>query len=264
MRKIAALDGGFRMLFKNRLFEIFATIGLLLIICGCEPTEDLSKRVEEIRNKHNVDLTVESYSNGNELANLLNTIDEDLSQCPDYFKQNIGAIVIEDSFKDIGFRGLLLAGYVDGGDSWEDFPIHIKNRSGIEKILFPVPREKDVFLHEASHSFELNLKDEISNQWSDFEEQFNNVQIVDYDASAPLGRAMFTFVSRPKSMPSYYGSANQYEDFAETHCYLKRNDIEKIKDTDPILYAKCRLVEYFVSSGSLPPELYATEKIPQE
>ncbi|MBN1805437.1 MAG: hypothetical protein JW837_09315 [Sedimentisphaerales bacterium] len=246
------------MLLKYRLFEITASIGLLLIITGCEPKQDLAKRIEEIQTKHNVEITIESNSNRKELAKLLDTIDEDLSGCSEFFKSNIGPIMIEDSFIGIGAKGLFVAAYVDGGDSWEDFPIHIKNRSGLDKILFPVPREKDVFLHEASHSFELNLKDEVSDKWTNFEEQFNNAQVTGYNASAPLGRLMFTYVPRPKSMPSYYGSTNHYEDFAETHCYLKRNDIEKIKDSDPILYFKCRLVEHFVSSGSIPPELYAT------
>jgi len=46
-------------------------------------------------------------------------------------------------------------------------------------------------------------------------------------------------------MPSVYGDVNHFEDFAKTHCYLRRNNIELIKNKDPILYKKCKIVERF-------------------
>lgn len=71
---------------------------------------------------------------------------------------------------------MFLAGYVDTADMWNRYPIYIKNRSVLEKVLLFMPREDEVFLHEASHSFELNIKAQISNKWDGFYEQFSRVQ----------------------------------------------------------------------------------------
>ena len=145
---------------------------------------------------------------------------------------------------------MFLIGYVDGCDFGDNYPIHIKNRSALDKILLFTPRENNVFLHEAAHSFELNIKAEISTKWNRFYEEFRRVKSRQYDKAALYVRALLPLVPKPASMPSFYGSANHFEDFAETHCYLIRNDIELIKDKDPTLYQKCKIVERFTNSGN--------------
>ena len=224
---------------------------LLLLVSGCMSNHNLAQRIAEIEKKHSVTITVDNSSNQGGLCELLDRIDKDLEKCPRYFKDNMGPIFIEDSFSEIGFKGMFLIGYVDGSDVWDDYPIHIKNRSILDKVLFFTPREDDVFLHEASHSFELNIKAEISNKWDRFYEEFSRVQTRQYDEGVSLCYALLPIVSRPTSMPSFYGGANHFEDFAETHCYLRQNNIELIKDKDPILYQKCKIVERFTDSGNL-------------
>ena len=224
-------------------------VALLLLVSGCTSTYCITPRINEIEKKHNVTITVNSSSNQAGVCDLLDRIDKDLEICPKYFKENIGPIIIEDSFDEIGLKGVFLIGYVDSADFWDDYPIHIKNRSILEKILFFTPREKDVFLHEASHSFELNLKAEISNKWQRFYEEFNRVQVREYDSAVLLWHALLPITPKPHSMPSFYSGANHFEDFAETHCYLRRNNIELIKD--PALYKKCKIVERFVISGDI-------------
>ncbi len=223
---------------------------LLVFVCGCASNYNLTQQIAEIAQKHNVTITVNSSSNQRGASELLARIDKDLEICPQYFKDNIGPVFIEDSFDEIGSRGMFLIGYVDEADFWNDHPIHIKNRSVLDKILFPTPRENDVFLHEASHSFEFNIKAEISNNWDRFYEEFSQAQTRKYDEGALYVLALAPLTLRPTSMPSLYGSANHFEDFAETHCYLRRNNIELIKDKDPTLYKKCRIVARFIDSGN--------------
>lgn len=222
---------------------------LVLFVSGCSGAlicdkEAMMGRLAGIENNHGVVIEIQDSSNQSNICELLEVINKDLEKCPRYFKDNIGPIFIEKSFDELGIKGMFLAGYVSEAETWENYPVHIKNRSVLEKILFPVPRENSVFLHEASHSFELNIKD-VSNEWDAFYKEFSEVQTREYSKTAFLSRAFLPELLRPDSMPSAYGSANHYEDFAETHCYMRRNNIELIKDKDPTLYKKCKIVERF-------------------
>jgi hypothetical protein len=224
-------------------------LAVVLFVSGCAPALVCDKQTilglaAEIEHKHGVVIEVKDFSNQSGLCELLRIIDKDLKICPQYFKENIGPIFIEKSFDELGVEGMFLAGYVNGADTWENYPVHIKNRSGLEKILFPVPRESNIFLHEASHSFELNIKD-VSDKWDVFCKEFSEVQTKEYSETVFLSRTFLPELLRPDSMPSVYGSADHFEDFAETHCYLRRNNIELIKDKDPTLYRKCKIVERF-------------------
>jgi hypothetical protein len=220
---------------------------LVLFISGCAPALVCDKqamlgRLAEIEHKHGVVIEVKDSSNQRGVCELLGIIDKDLEICPPYFKDNIGPILIEKSFDELGIEGISLAGYVNMADTQRDYPIHIKNRSLLEKILFPVTRENNVFLHEASHSFELNIKDNFSDEWEAFYKKFDGVQAEDYSKIVLLSR---TFLTGPVSMSSSNDGVNHFEDFAETHCYLRRNNIELIKDKNPTLYRKCKIVERF-------------------
>ncbi len=219
---------------------------LVLFVSGCAPALVCNKqtilgRLAEIERKHSVAIEIKDFSNQSSLCELLGIIDEDLEKCPQYFKDNIGPILIEKSFDEIGVEGISLAGYVNMADTQRDYPIHIKNRSVLEKVLFPVPRENNVFLHEASHSFELNIKDNFSDKWEAFYKEFNNTLIKDYNETVFSSRLL----TGPVSMSSFNDSINHFEDFAETHCFLRRNNIELIKDKNPTLYRKCRIAERF-------------------
>ncbi|MCK5000237.1 MAG: hypothetical protein KAS23_11905 [Anaerohalosphaera sp.] len=227
--------------------QVKIVLSLLVFVCGCAPEYNISQKVIEIEKKHNVTIDVESTSNQNGVCKLLDIIDEDLEGSPRHFIDNLGPIIIEDSFDEVGSGGSLMLGYVDEADYWNRFPIHIKNRSPLGKILSFTPRANDVFLHEASHSYEFNIKSEISGEWEKFYEEFESVQVREYNTGALYVRALLPVAPRPAAMPSLYGSINHNEDFAETHCYLRRNDIEQIKETDPILYKKCKIVERFVN-----------------
>lgn len=223
------------------------TLILALLLSGCACNQNLTTRLAEIEQRHGVVINIKDSSNQNDLCKLLKIIDNDLEKCPQYFKDNIGPIFIERSFNEIGPQGVLLAGYVDSGDIWENYPIHIKNRSAIEKALFPILREEQVFLHEASHSFELNIKDDISDRWDAFYKEFSAVQTKEYSETTFLCRAFLPESPRLISMSNVCDSVDHYEDFAETHCFLRRNNIELIKDKYPVLYKKCKLVERFTA-----------------
>jgi hypothetical protein len=219
----------------------------LLLLSGCACNQNLTTYPAEIEQRHGVVIKIKDTSNQSGLCKLLAIIDKDLERCPQYFKDNIGPIFIERSFNELGPQGMFLVGYVDSGDMWGNYPIHIKNRSALEKVLFPVPREDQVFLHEASHSFEFNIKDDISDKWDVLYKEFSEVQTNKYNKSALVLRFLSLEVSKPDSMASSYASVDHHEDFAETHCFLRRNNIELIKDKYPVLYKKCKIVERFTN-----------------
>jgi len=217
---------------------------LALLLSGCVCNQNLTTRLVKIEQRHGVVIKIKDFSNQSGLCKLLEIIDKDLERCPQYFKDNIGPIFIEKSFDELGSEEMSLVGYVNMTDTQRDYPIHIKNRSALEKILFPVTRENNVFLHEASHSFELNIRDNSSDRWEAFCKEFDNIPSEEHSETVFLSRA---FSSEPVSMSNFNSSVNHFEDFAETHCFLRRNNIELIKDKYPVLYKKCRIVERFTA-----------------
>lgn len=110
----------------------------VLFLTGCASVQDINNKVSLIEQKHNVIVKAQcsrSYLSG-DILGLLDQIDKDLDKCPQYFKDNIGQVVIEESFLDNPKTypfSLLIRGYVHIDEP--GFPIHIKNRSLIEKIL---------------------------------------------------------------------------------------------------------------------------------
>jgi hypothetical protein len=223
---------------------------IVLFISGCAPAFVCDKqtkagRLAEIEHKHGVVIEIKDFSNQRGLCELLEIIEKDLEICPQYFKDNIGPILIEKSFNELSSKGIFLVGYVNMADTREGYPVHIKSRSVLEKVLFPVPRENNVFLHKASHSFELNIKDENGDKKRLDWKAFCGAQAEDCNETGFLGQPLLSESSKPASMSNVYGGTNHFEDFAEPHCYLRRNNIELIKDKYPTLYRKCKLVERF-------------------
>jgi len=146
---------------------LLTLLGLALAgLTGCMSTQALDSRIQQIKRKHNVTVRAENplsrcYLFGY-LPGLLDRIDRDLDSCPQYFKENIGPVIIEENFADNFLRkpallpfSAFIAGYVDETEAGERFPIHIKNRSLLERALFILPREGEKSLHEATHSFEI-------------------------------------------------------------------------------------------------------------
>jgi len=219
----------------------------------------LNARLQEIEREHNVTVRADNplsrcYLFGY-LPGLLDRIDADLDKCPQYFKDNLGPVIIEESFADNPATyplPFMLRGYVDLADREERFPIHIKNRSLLERAILLAPRDGELFLHEATHSFEANVWAYEPGRWARFGERFDGAQPRAYGgAGAALA---FTFVPplafvRPRGMPSFYGWLNHWEDVAETHCLLRRHDgdVEFLATSDGALYEKCRIVRAFLA-----------------
>ncbi len=227
---------------------------LLLFSGGCMSQQALDVRIKDIEQKHAVTIKAGNALSRcgffGDLTGLLERIDTDLEKCPDYFKRHLGPIVIEESFADniktYPFS-LLLRGYVDTEES--GWPIHIKNRSLLEKVLLWAPRDDDLFLHEASHSFEFNMGTNFYEEWLAFYEAFSGPKESYGGIVASLVSLAVPPISylRPVGMPTFYGSVNHFEDFAETHCYLRRHkDIEPLKSKDLQLYEKCKAAEKFI------------------
>ncbi len=229
---------------------------LLLFASGCMSQQTLDARIKAIEQKHSVTIRADNGLSRcglfGDLSGLLNQIDSDLDKCSYYFKTRIGPIIIEEFFSDNEKAyplPLLLRGYVNTKE--EGWPIHIKNRSLFEKILLWAPRDEEVFLHEASHSFEFNMGTNYYTEWLEFYNDFGGGEITNYGGIVtslvvsifpPLG------FLRPAGMPTFYGSTSHFEDFAETHCYLHRHgDIEFLKTKDRRLYEKCKALKKLVN-----------------
>ncbi len=247
----------------------FALIILLASLTGCMTTRSLNERLEQIREEHHVTVRADNplsrcYLFGY-LPGLLDRIDADLDKCPQYFKDNIGPVFIEETFADNPETypvSLLLAGYVDLRDEADNFPIHIKNRSILERLLLESPRPNELFLHEASHSFEANVRAHDRPYWEDFKRHFDDAQSIRHGGMpALLAYAFIPLLGsvRPPGMASYRGWINHWEDVAETNCYLRKhdNDVDFLKRRDETLYNKCQIVRDFTSGKEMPKEPFA-------
>jgi hypothetical protein len=240
-----------------------AVLALPFVLTGCMSSSALHARLERIKDEHNVTVVARNplsrcYLFGN-LPGLLNTIDSSLDRCPQYFKDHIGPVCIEETFADNSRTypvPFLVRGYVDPREGPAGFPIHIKNRSLAEKLVFWAARDDELFLHEASHSFEANVLSQDEAYWSLFNADFDNSRSGGFNGvMAVVGCLVFpplTYV-RPRGSASLYGLISHWEDFAETHCYLRRyeGNIESLLERDPAFYWKLQAVERFTRGRRL-------------
>ncbi len=242
---------------------------LLASTTGCMTTHTLNARLQQIKGEHNVTVRADNplsrcYLFGY-LPGLLDRIDADLDKCPQYFKDNIGPVLIQETFLDNPSTyplAFMVRGYVDLGEQAEGFPIHIKNRSLFEKALLWAPRDGELFLHEATHSFEANVRADNRGRWEEFKRQFDTAQRGPYGGiTALLGFALVPPLAyvRPPGVASFYGWVDHWEDVAETHCYLRRHggDVEILKTQDKILYSKCQIVGELTRGNAIREEYLA-------
>ncbi len=244
-------------------------LGLCFLLClsaGCASSRTIRAKIESIRDKHGVTVRADNplsrcYLFGN-LPGLLDRIDKSLDGTPQFFKDNLGPVIVEESFADnlatYPFP-FLVRGYVAAREEEEGFPIHIKNRSLLEKVLVFAARDGELFLHEASHSFEFNVYTNHSDLWVSFYEEFDGAGGLSYLPSyaGPILYSTLLTACPPLtylrigSMPSLYGWLNHFEDFAETHCYMARygGDVEFLRQSDLALFKKCKAVERLLSGG---------------
>ena len=242
---------------------VYPALFILVQACltGCISSQVLETKLQQIEKEHNVIVKVDNPLSRcclfGDICGLLDRIDENLQKCPVYFKENLGPIIIEESFTDnleVYPAGVFLRSYVYIEEKTQHFPMHIKNYSLLEKILFFAPNDEEIFLHEATHSFEFNVQAKSNKEWASFYKQFNGAQTKPYNNIIPA--IVFFAVPpagylRPATMPSLYGACNHLEDSAKTHCYLRRHNgnVEFLKEKDPTLYKKCKIVEKFTEGG---------------
>jgi hypothetical protein len=258
---VPALSGGETM--RRWIFVPPAVFLMTAFLSGCISQEALQNKLRLIEDKHGIVVCADNglsrcllFGNVNKL---LDQIDRDLEACPEYFKCHIGNVIIEETFADnpeVCGINLILRAYVDSEDWTEGYAIHIKNRSIGEKILLYGHNEKQIFLHEAMHSFELNMCASHPDEWERFYNEFHMFRPENYQPILPAavtlsGLPLDMLGLRPKSMASFYGASNHREDVAETWCFLQKHSgqIEFLKAKDPALYGKCLAVEKFVCGG---------------
>ena len=198
-----------------RVRLVVSLTALLALGSGCMTSASLSARLHEIKRDHNVTVRADNplsrcYLFGY-LPGLLDRIDADLDRCPQHFKENLGPVIIEEGFIDNPATyplPFLLRGYVDLADREKRFPIHIKNRSLLERVLLLAPRDGELFLHEATHSFEANVWAHEPERWARFGKRFDGAQPRAYGGTgAALAFAVLPPLAflRPRGMPSFYG-----------------------------------------------------------
>ena len=210
---------------------------LLPLLVGCASRQNFMEKVMLLEANHSVVVKIDADARNAETSRMIDRIEAQLAVCPEYFKSNIGTICISAS----GFAPLVI-GYVNPDEA--GWPIHLKSRSLIEKILV-WSDDKNTFLHEASHSFEMRMGETRYEQWLQFYNEFAGGKNEKVNISAMLAQIVVPFAGsiKPKGYASLYACTNHFEDFAETHCFLRRNDIEKLKSKDIVLYNKCKAVE---------------------
>lgn len=234
-----------------------------LALTGCMSVAKRDAKIQEIYRKHGVEVKADNplsrcYLFGN-LPALLDRIDEDLEASPEYFKRNLGQVKIEETFIDnfeiFPYPGIFLAGYVNLYDKENRYPIHVKNRSLLEKVLLFIPRENELFLEEAAHSFLFNAV--FNEEDTKPAEKFFKV----WEEANKKGLPHMPLLTIPldvlnafppvcyirlKSMPCWGAIPNHIEDIAKSYCYLRRHgNVEFLKQKDPVLYEKCIAVKEF-------------------
>jgi hypothetical protein len=251
----------------------------MALSAGCTSAQAVQRRLEAIEQRHGVKVVAGNplsrcYLFGN-LPGLLDRIDRDLAEQPQFFKENLGPIIIQETFLDNPATypfPFLVRGYVDPKEQDARFPVHIKNRSLLERLVFFAPRNGELFLHEASHSFEFNVYTFHPEKWRAFFQEFE-------EAGGPLylpryaGAIVFTSVVslvppvgylRVPGMPSIYACLNHFEDFAVTSCYLARHggNVEFLKESDAALLGKCRAVQRLLAGlpAAEPPSVAPSAK----
>ncbi|MDD5458221.1 MAG: hypothetical protein PHF37_02370 [Phycisphaerae bacterium] len=213
-----------------------------LLLPGCVNRQVILEKALRVEKVHSVVINVDKSAYNSETAAMLDRIDKELRLCPAYFKCNIGSIQISCK----GFAPFV-TGFVNPDEP--GWPIHLKSRSPVEKLLV-WSNDRNLLLHEASHSFEMRMGKTQYGQWFRFYNEFGNgVEKINFGAM--LAKMIIPFADnvKPKGYVSLYACTNHFEDFAETHCYIRRNDIEKLKNKDIILYRKCKAVERLTSGG---------------
>ncbi|MCK4373938.1 MAG: hypothetical protein KAX19_01375, partial [Candidatus Brocadiae bacterium] len=246
----------------------FVVCPVLAFSAGCASPAAIQAKVNSIEQRHGGTVVATNplsrcYLFGN-LPRLLDRIDRDLERTPQFFKDNMGPVLIEESLLDNPATypfPFLIRGYVDPNEEGRGFPVHVKNRSWLQKVVFFAPRDDELFLHEASHSFEFAIYTRHRDAWLAFLEEFEAAGGVSYLPSHIGPVAYSTVVSlmppvgylRVRGMPSLYGWLNHFEDFAETHCFLQRHggEVEFLRDHDPALFSKCKAAARFVEGGHL-------------
>lgn len=246
---------------EGRTVPVYVVLCVLLALsAGCASAGRVQAKIKAIKEKHAVTVRADNplsrcYLFGN-LPGLLDRIDRDLERSPQFFKDNLGPVIIEETFADNAATypfPFLVRGYVDAYERDQGFPVHIKNRSLLERVVFFAPRNGELFLHEASHSFEFNIHTKRQKLWLSFYKEFQDAGGLPYlpGVVGPLAYSTVVTVlpplayTRVPSMPSLYGWLDHFEDFAETHCYLARHggDVEFLRDSDPALFKKCKAVK---------------------
>ena len=258
--KSHAEEGGQNVDASNTRVKLIVCV-LLVSSGGCASARTVEARINNIWEKHAVSVRADNplsrcYLFGN-LLGLLDRIDRELERTPQFFRDNIGPIIIEETFIDnlkVYPFPFLIRGYVDANDETERFAVHIKNRSLLEKTMLFAPRDGELFRHEASHSFQFNVVYAKHRElWLSFLEEFEGSGGSSY-LPRHVGPVIYCSIAsllpplgyiRVRGMPSLYGCLNHPEDFAETHCYLARygGDVAFLSDSDPTLFRKCKAVE---------------------
>ena len=248
-----------QMKFGSRI----ALLALAASITGCMSVQRLDARLEAIREEHSVTVKADNplsrcYLFGY-LPGLLDRIDRDLDKCPRFFKEHVGPVIIEETFADnaaVYPLPFIVAGYVNPAEKARRFPVHMKNRSLLEMAVFPSPREGELFLHEATHSFEFNMWAWQRPYWEEFRRRLDSAQSMRHAGiAAQLVSSLVPLLNlvRPPGMASFYAWTNHWEDVAETHCFLRRHngDVEFLSSRDKALYDKSRLVAAFTMGQTL-------------
>ena len=157
--------------------------------------------------------------------------EKEISQCPDYFRNNIGEIRIEH----LSPLSIIFKGYVYSKE--QGCPIHLLALA-----------DKNTVLEEAFHSFEfragLNRKDE----WKRFYYDFHGGETTYKDYGGLLSSLVILSIPFADKLPAkgkvnFHSTVSHFEDTAECFVFLMRQH----QTNDSVLLRKCDAVRRFVN-----------------
>lgn len=238
---------------------------LLLNTLGCQSMSQqaLDERIQNIQQEHNITVKAESSSLRtsflHDLPKFMDTIDKVFDKIPyKYFEEMVGPIWIEESFLDnIDYPFVALTfGYVNVHSEKEaklGFPLHVRDRSIIEKIMLPSEKVELMIVDELTLSFIANMYINDPNGLNNFVNDF--VPLRDRYYETYVGKMLSFALNVSTSMFTTYfherGSRGEYVSMLHKRMYTNGYDFEVLKQKfkDPIIHQEFLLLDKLFSGG---------------
>jgi len=157
--------------------------------------------------------------------------EKEISQCPDYFRNNIGEVKIEP----LSPFSVIFKGYVHLKE--EGCPIHLLALA-----------DRNTVLEEAFHSFEFRAGTNRVNEWGRFYQDFHKDGTTYKNYGGLFSSLVILTIPFVDKLPvdgkvNFHSTVSHFEDTAECFVFVMRQH----QTNDAVLLQKCEAIKKFVN-----------------